>query len=413
METRRRNLNLWLAALIVLATFSLPFGRPATVHAAATGIAILQTTAQSAFPTQVQFGVRAQSSSQISSVRIGYRLGDDPLTFEANGSFAPGFTVVATYVIDLQRDYLPPGVVLHYQWEIQDMSGATVMSAIAELPVTDRRFLWHEKTLGKITLHWYDGTTDFADAVLASASKSFATAQQDALAPWLGPVQVYLYGTQADFRSALGLGTAEWTGGETFSTQHVVMLFAPGSDTVAAQRSISHELAHAAIDGASNYPFGPLPTWLDEGIAMAAEGSPNSTFTDALTKGIQAQRLFSVQSLSGTFPADSSAAILAYAESDSLVRFFITTYGRDRLAILIAAFRAGNSSDDAFQTTVGGSTVDFQRAWMASLAPNLAGTAAGQAASPSPSSSSSASNIISALVRDVLNLFQTKKASPT
>ena len=81
METRRRNLNLWLAALIVLATVSVPFGSPVTVHAAATGIAILQTTAQSAFPTQVQFGVRAQSSSQISSVRIGYRLGDDPLTF--------------------------------------------------------------------------------------------------------------------------------------------------------------------------------------------------------------------------------------------------------------------------------------------------------------------------------------------
>lgn len=371
----------------------------------------MDSTVQNSFPTQIQFGVRAQSSSQISSVRIGYRIGDDPLTFEADSTFSPGFTVVATYVIDLQRDYLPPGVVVHFQWQIQDMSGATVSSVWSDLPVTDPRFLWHEKTVGNVTLHWYDGTTDFADAVLDSASKAFIVAQQDALAPWLGPVQVYLYGNQNDFRSALGLGTAEWTGGETFSTQHVVMVLAPGSDTVSAQRSVSHELTHAAVDGASSDPFGPLPTWLDEGVAMVAEGDPDAAFTDALAKGIQARHLFSVQSLSGTFPADTNDAILAYAESDSMVRFFIKTYGRDHLAILIAAFRAGNNADDAFQTTVGVSAVDFQRAWMASLDPNLAASAQGQVTAPS-GSAAAAANILATLIRDFLNLFQSNKASP-
>jgi hypothetical protein len=413
VEARRRGLKVWIAASIVLAAMALPLGQAAPAHAAtgAGAITVQGASAQNSFPAAIQFAIRAQSSSQISMVRVAYRVGDDPVTHIANASYAPGFTVNATYAIDLQQNYLPPGVVLHYQWLIQDMSGAIVSTVFNDLQVTDPRFLWHQRTLDNVTLHWYDGGDDFADPVLSSASKAFTAAQQDALAPWHGPVQVYLYANPDDFRSALGVGSADWVGGETFSNQHVAMIFAPSNDTVAAQRSVSHELTHAAVDGASVDPFGPLPTWLDEGVAMVAEGDPLPDFTNALAKGVQARHLFSVQSLSANFPADSNDAILAYAESESLVRYFIKTYGRDHLAFLIAAFRAGNTADEAFQTTIGLNVADFQHAWQASLDPKLA-TPSTQPAAPTGSTASAVTNILSALVRDFLKLFQSSKASP-
>ena len=103
---------------------------------------------------------------------------------------------------------------------------------------------------------------------------------------------------------------------------------------------------------------------------------------DALAKGIQAHHLFSVQSLSGNFPSDADDAVLAYAESDSLVRYFIQAYGRDHLAILIAAFHAGNNPDEAFQATVGISAMEFQRGWQASLDARPAGSSGAQSPAP-------------------------------
>src|SRR4051794_33342162 len=153
--------------MLVLAAMTAT-GRATLAEADAGAIIVQGATAQNSFPAGIQFAIRAQSSSQISMVRVAYRVGDDPVTYVANATYAPGFTVNATYVIDLQRDYLPPGVVLHYQWLIQDMAGASVTTVFSDVSVTDPRFLWHQRTLDKVTLHWYDGDDAFADAVLAA-----------------------------------------------------------------------------------------------------------------------------------------------------------------------------------------------------------------------------------------------------
>ena len=190
------------------------------------------------------------------------------------------------------------------------------------------------------------------------------------------------------------------------------MLIAPPNNAAAVQRSVSHELTHAAIDGANTDPFGPLPTWLDEGVAMVAEGDRDSTFNDALNKGLQDHHLFSIQSLSGNFPSDANDAVLAYAESDSLVRYFIQTYGRDRLAILIAAFHAGNNADEAFQATVGATTGDFQRGWQASLDTRPVGSPPGQATSRAGGAPAAVSDFLATLVRNFVKLLESNKTSP-
>jgi hypothetical protein len=380
-------------------------------NAASAGITVSENAVQNSFPKNIQFTVRAQSSSQISSARLAYRLGDDPITFVANANYTPGFRIVATYPIDLQRDYLPPGVIVHFQWQIQDMAGGEFTTAWSDLKVTDPRFLWHERGLGNVVLHWYEGDDNFADAILDSASKAFVAAQRDALAPWLGPVQIYVYANDQDFRSALGAGADEWIGGQTYSILHIVVILATSSNTDAARRVAVHEVTHATIDGANPDPFGPLPSWLDEGIAMMAEGDSLPVFTDALTKGIQGHHLMSLQSLSGSFPADPDQATLAYAESESVVRYFVKTYGRERLAILIAAFHAGNDADAAFQTTAGVSARDFERAWIASVDPSRANAVVGQP-NPAANRTTAPGDIFSALVQDFLTLFQAKKSSP-
>jgi hypothetical protein len=396
MEARRSGLILSraLLAFALATTTLLGAGWRRASAAAPPAITIVQAVADDDFPNQLRFEIVAQSIAQITSVRLAYRVSDDPVITVDSATFAPGNRVDASRTIDLKQEYVPPGVTLHVQWQIQDLSGGELDTPWADVAVTDRRFLWHQSNQGGVTLHWYDGDTQYSDAMLSTAATALANAQRDLGVSSSVPVDVYLYANEQDFRSTLVTGSSSWVGGETYPTYHDVVLLAPSTDLANSERSVAHEMTHVAIDSGDDSPFGPLPTWLDEGLAMVAEGQTDPVFVQALQTAESAHHLMSIQSLSGNFPDSTDQATLAYAESDSLVRYFIQTYGKQKIGLLIAGFRQGETSDKAFQQSIGQTTLQFQQAWLASL---------GQPANTSaaPASSSSGSSVLRVLTAPV------------
>jgi len=147
-----------------------------------------------------------------------------------------------------------------------------------------------------------------------------------------------------------------------------------------------------------------VPTWLDEGMALVAEGQADPAFTQALQQAASSHHLQSIQAISGNFPDNAEEATVAYAESDSLVRYFIQTYGRERLTRLIAAFRQGATSDEAFQQSVGVSTLSFQSSWEGSL--GAAADNANPANPTAPTNGSPIVNVVVAPFKFVLGLVQ-------
>ncbi|HLG51498.1 MAG TPA: peptidase MA family metallohydrolase [Chloroflexota bacterium] len=371
----------------------------ATAPAMASGgaITVLQSTARADFPRALTFHLQARSSAQIVSIRIAYQIQGDPVTYIARVDFSPASTVDATYTIDLTRQYYPPGITVQYRWQISDLSGAHLVSQWYSLSVTDPRFFWRDRTSGPITLHWYQGDDSFADAVLATANQALTTASRAAGQSSVRPVQIYLYANSDDFRGALGPGADQWVGGQTFPLYRVVLLLTPPDDVSQAQRSVAHEMTHMAIDTTAEDPYGALPTWLSEGMAMVAEGPMDPVFVQALNSAARSGRLLSIQSLSGNFPSSTEEATLAYAESGSIVDYFIRTYGQQKLAVLIRAFRAGSSSDEAFRAATGLSTLEFQHAWEASIGAVPSGSTA-SSGSTAPSGPSGAGSIITRII---------------
>jgi hypothetical protein len=344
-----------------------PAGQVEQADTAPGAITVLRVAARSEFPKQLLFDVQAKSSAQITSVRIAYRVKGDPVLSIARATFSPANRIDVTYPIDLSREYYPPGVTIQYQWRLQDQSGAQMTTDWSKLTVADPRFFWHERTLGPVTLHWYEGGDQYADTLLSTAVSKLTAASKAAGNVSTKPVQIYLYANEQDFRSALGTGTDQWVGGQTYPLYRLIVLLAPPNDITDDQRSIAHEMTHVAIDSTSEDPFGPLPSWLSEGMAMVAEGTLDPTLQQALDAAVASHHLLSIQSISGNFPESNSGAALAYAESASLVSYFVQHYGQDKLSTLIAAFHQGDTSDEAFQKAIGMSTAEFQRRWEASL----------------------------------------------
>ncbi|GAG47284.1 unnamed protein product, partial [marine sediment metagenome] len=73
--------------------------------------------------------------------------------------------------------------------------------------------------------------------------------------------------------------------------------------------------------------------------------------------------LLSVRSLSSPFSAYAEEAILAYAQSYSLVEFLISSYGQGKMLELLNIFRQGSSYDAALDKAYGFDTDGLDTLW--------------------------------------------------
>jgi hypothetical protein len=131
-----------------------------------------------------------------------------------------------------------------------------------------------------------------------------------------------------------------------------------------------HELTHLVIHQATDNPFGDIPRWLDEGLAVYMSGeldAPWRGYRDMVVRSARQDKLMTLQTLSSSFPADPEQAGLAYAESGSVVEFIIKHYGQKAMAHLLEIFSKGALYDDALEQALGVDTWGLDNAWRQSI----------------------------------------------
>jgi hypothetical protein len=161
----------------------------------------------------------------------------------------------------------------------------------------------------------------------------------------------------------------EWTGGVAFTEYGVVTIGIPpdASGLAWGKGAIAHELTHLVVHQVTFNPYNGLPTWLDEGLAMTAEGELDAQFADVLSDATGNDSLISVRSLASPFSALSYEAILSYAESFEVVTYLIDTYGRDRMFQLFNTFAQGSGYDEALTAVYALNMDTLNAAWRASF----------------------------------------------
>lgn len=107
---------------------------------------------------------------------------------------------------------------------------------------------------------------------------------------------------------------------------------------------------------------------------MYAEGDLRNDLLLILTEAISEDKLISVRSLCGSFPAKTDEASLYYAQSYSLVEFLIREYDKDRMLQLLGVFKEGSPYDDALLEVYGFDMEDLDDLWRTSLKLRTGGT---------------------------------------
>jgi len=356
----------WILAIVLILGLGL---LPATVGAQES-IRVVDESVEAAFRDHITFNISLESESPITDVRLLYRVAGQLATARGDAEFEPGTRVDASFSIDQQRDYLPPGTELEYWWMITDESGNELRTESQPLLFMDERRDWQMLSSDRLTLYWYKGDRAFGEALFDQANKTLDQIESKAGVQVERPVKIFIYGDFNDLRDSIAVGSQEWTGGQAFTEQGVVVIGVSPNDLEYGLAAAPHELTHLVIDQATDNPFGDIPRWLDEGLAVYMSGELDAGwrgYRGMVADGARAGSLMTLQTLSSTFPADPEQASLAYAQSGSVVEFIIDTYGQEALAGLLEIFSEGALYDEALEEALGVDTWGLDKAWRESI----------------------------------------------
>ena len=181
-----------VALLVVFSPATATFVAPALADDG--DIEVLESSAESRFPDSINFRVKARSTSPIDDVRVHFRLASG-----AKGrayriaEFEPGeeVTAEAELLTRTGTNYIPPGTIIEYYFEIWDKEGRVHRTPKKELMYTDHRFEWRSISSGAVTVHFYGDLDERrAQSVLMAAEKA-----TERMLPLLGieitdPVQI-------------------------------------------------------------------------------------------------------------------------------------------------------------------------------------------------------------------------------
>lgn len=293
------------------------------------------------FGQQITFQGRLQNPLAIAQVSVLFREMNEqvtrvePLTVASDGS--------VSFQYNAAQNILPPFSTIIFWFQATFTNGETAASAVYNFRYNDNRFDWRHTSQGPITVYWYQGDDAFGQAALDSATTSLASVNQVTPVDLTAPLDIYIYATPDDLQGALYLGGQEWVGGHADPKLGVVMVaIAPNpSQGIEMDTEIPHELTHVMLYRSLGDGYNRLPAWLNEGLASVTELYPDPDYKSNLQTASKNNSLLPMKDLCDPFPRDAGRAYLAYAESDSFVRYLRETYGTTGISALIKAYTDG------------------------------------------------------------------------
>jgi len=273
---------------------------------------------------------------------------------------------------NLSEEPFPPFTMITYWWEYKDAQGETLSTEKQQFLYEDNRFAWETLSEGAITLHWVAGdkvlmnnALDIAHSALVEIQERLTEPDVDSV-PIVDSVTLYIYPSLPDLQSALQLTGYEWVGGQAYPEIGVVLLaISPSSEAILKmKRDIPHELTHKVLyDLTGPQGYAALPIWLVEGLASVFERSPDPAYALALQRAAQDGTLIPMTTLCHPFPAETNRALLAYAQSQSFVRYLQQTYGWSQMREIIDAYADGMDCSAGVKQKLGADLTTLEREW--------------------------------------------------
>ena len=376
--TPLRRLARGVPVLLVLVALLAP---ASAVRGVTTFATFGQTQVKATFNQSLEFSVPFTSTSVPARVEIRLRRPQTigPYLADVKAPTSTGATTL-DYVLDLTGDgHMVPNTTLTVTWAAYDAAGGEpVLSDPLTYRYLDTSHAWQTVSGAIVTLHWYKGSESFAKHELAIGEQALQKAASLLGVTENGPVDFYIYPDAASFGAAIGPGANESAVGKAYPDTRTMMAQIDPSQTGDPLIAVvvPHELTHLVFDTAVRNPYRYPPTWLNEGVAVYLSEGYGAERRATINGAIASSDLMPLTAITGYLPSGGNRGYLAETEGDSAVEYLVRTHGRDALAALVVAYKAGLTDDEALTKALGMDLAAFQAAWLADLgakAPSLYG----------------------------------------
>jgi len=358
---------------ILLVAFVLFLGLIPSFVKADSGIAILNSSVEVHFPVALVFNLEAESDADIVDARLHYqvdKMKNVQVVSQGWADFAPASRIETSWVWDMRKSSLPPGASVVYWWTIEDVAGNEAETSPSVIHFEDNRYHWRNLTQGDITLFWHEGDDSFAWELMGACQQGLVRLTRDIGTYPERPIQIYVYASAGELQGAM-IFPQEWTGGAAFTEFGIIAIGISPDKVDWGKAALVHELTHLVVHQATFSPYGRLPIWLDEGLAMYNQGELSSSFQARLDKAISEDKLISVRSLCSPFSAQPEKAYLSYAESYSLVEYLLHNYSQRKMLNLLILLKQGNTYDEALTQVYGFDVDGLDTRWRETLVASI------------------------------------------
>jgi hypothetical protein len=349
-------------------------------------VSVVPASASSAFAADVVFGdpdARATYTEGIEftvpittgaplervEIRLRYPGGLGPFIEEV--PVPPAGTQELSYRLDTSGGgHIVPNTTIEATWAaIPQGGGDPVLSSTETVRYGDTSQDWRTVRGDLVVVHWYEGDEAFARRALEIGDRAVKQTAELLGVTETEPIDFFIYGDDASFRTALGPGTRENVGGQAHADIRTLFaLIGPESiDDSWVGVVVPHELVHLVLDTAVDNPYRFPPRWMNEGLAVYLSEGYTPTDRNTVADAVDARELLPLTALTGQFPTDPSKTYLAYAESVSAIDHLVRSYGEDALWALVDAYAEGLTDDEALLRATGRDMAAFQAGWLDEL----------------------------------------------
>ncbi len=324
------------------------------------------------FPNKLTFSLEGSSGQPVRMVFLEFGTNKRSIVTEitrVQPAHGASTDINVNYSWEMRKTgSIPPGARVFWEWHITDSAGGAFTTPRQTVTWEDPRFSWRQWPSANLDIFYLNQTSALMKDLTSGLESNLSRIKLKVQIPPERKPRIYVYNDSRDVRNAI-LFTQEWTGALAFPDFNIILTAVDQSNLDWAKTALPHEVTHLLVGEMVFGPFGRLPTWLNEGLARYSEGEISQLDRDAINKALKAGALISVRSLSGSFPQDANQALLAYAESNSLVTHLIVNYGWDKMQQLLAVFKDGSTYDNGLKKVYGIDMDGLEREWKSKLPP--------------------------------------------
>lgn len=363
--TRRASPWRWLWALTLVLSLLLA-ACPAAAQTSPR-VSVSRNEVSYTFSEAFYFELEASAPAAPERLVLFYGIEGKPLWRRIYPSFGPAGKLAVEHAEEIEPGQFAPGQVLRAYWRLEFADGSIYNTPVVRITYADDRFDWRSLGGSLIDLYYYGNASRQAANLLVVAQQAQARLSNDVGVAADRRLQVYLYNSPRDMSGALSQRS------EVYDSQVTTLGVAMSEDTLLllgsdgnVELTLAHELSHLIVGLATDNPYAGLPRWLDEGLAMYAEGQLPRSNKVALERAIKQDALLTVRSMS-SYSGQAEQVDLYYGAVYSVVDYLLQAYGRNKMQALLREFAKGALQEDALRAVYGLDLDQLDGEWRVSL----------------------------------------------